>query len=82
MLQFPIFDIEQLFFGQRAPSSQLFRDLNATGIFNAEVYAGMVIVIALTTLLAPFALRWFYARYSDQMEMSPNGYSTTKPIAR
>ncbi|MEJ2589936.1 MAG: cation:proton antiporter [Candidatus Thiodiazotropha sp.] len=54
----------------------------STGIFNAEVYAGMVIVIALTTLLAPFALRWFYARYGDQMEVSPNGYSASKPIAR
>ena len=54
----------------------------STGIFNAEVYAGMVIVIALTTLLAPFALRWFYARYSDQMELPPNGYSASKPIAR
>jgi hypothetical protein len=33
-----------------------------------EVYAGIVIVIALTTLLAPFALKWFYGRYGHKME--------------
>jgi Kef-type K+ transport system membrane component KefB len=36
-----------------------------TGIFNMEVYAGMVIVIALTTLLAPFALKWFYLQAGE-----------------
>ncbi|MGD9163931.1 MAG: cation:proton antiporter [Chromatiales bacterium] len=40
----------------------------STGIFNMEVYAGIVIVIALTTLLAPFALKWFYSRYGHKME--------------
>jgi Kef-type K+ transport system membrane component KefB len=39
----------------------------STGIFNMEVYAGMVIVISLTTLLTPFALKLFYARYADKM---------------
>ena len=29
-------------------------------IYNNEVYAGMVIVIALTTLLPPFIMEWFY----------------------
>ena len=29
-------------------------------IFNNEIYAGMVIVIALTTLLPPFIMKWFY----------------------
>jgi Kef-type K+ transport system membrane component KefB len=28
-------------------------------IFNNEVYAGMLIVIALTTLLPPFIMKWF-----------------------
>jgi len=36
-----------------------------SGIFNNEIYAGMVIVIALTTLLPPFVMKWFYGRYAD-----------------
>ena len=39
-----------------------------SGIFNNELYAGMVIVIALTTLLPPFAMKIFYARYHQQLE--------------
>ena len=39
-----------------------------SGIFNNEIYAGMVIVIALTTLLPPFIMKWFYARYSDRLQ--------------
>jgi len=39
-----------------------------SGIFNNEIYAGMVIVIALTTLLPPFVMKWFYGRYSDRMQ--------------
>lgn len=38
-----------------------------SGIFNNEVYAGMVIVIALTTLLPPFIMKWFYGRYADRL---------------
>lgn len=38
-----------------------------SGIFNNEIYAGMVIVIALTTLLPPFVMKWFYGRYGHQM---------------
>lgn len=34
----------------------------ASGVFNAEIYAGMVIVIALTTLLPPFLLKAVYGR--------------------
>ena len=33
-----------------------------SGIFNNEIYAGMVIVIALTTILPPIAMKWCYAR--------------------
>lgn len=33
-----------------------------SGIFNNEVYAGMVIVIVLTTVLSPVTLRWFFGR--------------------
>ncbi len=39
-----------------------------SGIFNNEIYAGMVIVIALTTLLPPFIMKWFYARYGDRLQ--------------
>lgn len=39
-----------------------------SGIFNNEIYAGMVIVIALTTLAPPFALKWFYDHYGDRLE--------------
>jgi Kef-type K+ transport system membrane component KefB len=36
-----------------------------SGIFNNEVYAGVVVVIALTTLLPPFAMKWYFARYGQ-----------------
>jgi len=39
-----------------------------SGIFNNEIYAGMVIVIALTTLLPPFVMKWFYGRYGDRLK--------------
>jgi Kef-type K+ transport system membrane component KefB len=37
------------------------------GIYDNEIYAALVMVIALTTLLPPFALKWFYARYAGAM---------------
>jgi len=42
-----------------------------SGIFNNEIYAGMVIVIALTTLLPPFIMKWFYGRYADRLQAAP-----------
>jgi len=39
-----------------------------SGIFNNEIYAGMVIVIALTTLLPPFIMKWYYGRYGDRLQ--------------
>jgi len=38
----------------------------STGILDATVYAAMVIVIALTTLAPPLALKWFYRRYGSR----------------
>lgn len=35
-----------------------------SGIFNNEIHAGMVIVIVLTTIIPPFAIKWYYKRYS------------------
>jgi Kef-type K+ transport system membrane component KefB len=40
----------------------------ASGIFSNDIYAVMVIVIALTTLLPPFVMKWFYARYGAQLD--------------
>jgi Kef-type K+ transport system membrane component KefB len=38
-----------------------------SGVFSNEVYAGMVIVIALTTILPPFVMKWYYRRYGAQL---------------
>lgn len=43
------------------------------GIFNNEIYAGMVIVIALTTLFPPLIMEWFYVRYSDHLRVEASG---------
>jgi Kef-type K+ transport system membrane component KefB len=41
----------------------VFVELGRTSeIFSQEIYAGLIIVIALTTLLPPFALKWLYGR--------------------
>lgn len=37
----------------------------ANAILNAELYAALLIVIALTTVLPPFALKGFYAKWGD-----------------
>jgi len=39
-----------------------------SGIFSNEIYAGMVIVIALTTLLSPFIMKWFCGCYGDRLQ--------------
>jgi len=51
----------------------IFAELGRTsGILDAQLYAGMVIVIALTTLLPPFALKWFYgSRYARGLPPAP-----------
>jgi Kef-type K+ transport system membrane component KefB len=43
----------------------------ASGVFTNEIYAGMVIVIALTTLLPPFVMNWFYGRFGDTLPAGP-----------
>lgn len=37
------------------------------GVFNNEVYAALVLVIAVTTLLPPFAMTMMYRRYGDRI---------------
>ena len=44
--------------------AELGREAN---IFNNEIYAAMVIVIALTTILPPFIMKWFYTRYKHEI---------------
>ena len=34
-----------------------------SGIFNNEIYAGIIIVIALTTILPPLVMKWSYTRF-------------------
>jgi Kef-type K+ transport system membrane component KefB len=38
-----------------------------SGILNNEIYAGMVIVIAVTTVLSPFAMKGLYNRFNDHV---------------
>ena len=46
----------------------IFAELGRTaGIFNVNVYAGLVLVIAYTTLAAPFWIKRFYHRYGDKL---------------
>jgi len=40
-----------------------------TGVSMNGNYAGMVIVVELTTLLPPFVMKWFYGRFGDAMPM-------------
>ncbi|WP_299877815.1 cation:proton antiporter [uncultured Cocleimonas sp.] len=39
-----------------------------SGIFSNEIYAGMIMVIALTTLLPPFVMKWYYGRYGELLQ--------------
>jgi Kef-type K+ transport system membrane component KefB len=45
----------------------------AGGIFDETVYAGLVMVIALTTLGPPFVLTWFYKRYRTRLDSEAAG---------
>lgn len=36
----------------------------SAGVLTPEVYAGLILVIAFTTLLPPFVLKYYYRRYS------------------
>ncbi len=39
-----------------------------SGILNNEIYAGMVIVIAITTVLSPFVMKGLYSRFSHRLQ--------------
>ncbi len=36
----------------------------SSGVLSNDIYAALIIVIALTTLLAPFSLKWLYGRFA------------------
>jgi Kef-type K+ transport system membrane component KefB len=38
------------------------------GVFNNEVHAALILVIAFTTFLPPFLMKWFYTRYGVRLE--------------
>ncbi len=38
-----------------------------SGVFNNEIYAGMIIVITLTTFIAPLLLKSYYTRYDREL---------------
>ena len=44
-----------------------------SGIFNNEIYAGMVMVIALTTLLPPFVIKAMYGRWGGRLATGAGG---------
>ncbi len=48
-----------------------------TGVLGNEVYASLILVIAITTLVAPFGLRWLYAK-EPKHDLHDN---STKPKA-
>jgi Kef-type K+ transport system membrane component KefB len=37
------------------------------GILDNQLYTSLIIAIALTTLVTPFALKWFYDRYGAEL---------------
>nr|MBS0020350.1 cation:proton antiporter [Gammaproteobacteria bacterium] len=39
-----------------------------SGILANDIYAGLVLVIACTTLLTPFALKGFYVHYGQRLD--------------
>ncbi len=52
----------------------IFAELGRTaGLFDASVYAGMILVITYTTLAAPFWIKRFYNRYGGQLPDSEKG---------
>ena len=47
----------------------VFAELGRTaGVFNNELYSGMILVIAATTFLPPFAMKWLYRSHGHRLE--------------
>ena len=39
----------------------------SSGVFDAEVYAGIVLVVAYTSLVSPFCIKKYYERYGGHL---------------
>jgi len=52
----------------RAEVGLIFAELGrASGVFDNDIYAVMIITIAATTILPPFLLKWFYGRFGHHL---------------
>ncbi len=52
----------------RAEVGLIFAELGRiSGVFDNDIYAVMIITIAATTVLPPFMLKWFYARFGHHL---------------
>jgi len=52
----------------RAEVGLIFAELGRiSGVFNNDIYAVMIVTIAATTVLPPFMLKWFYAKFGHHL---------------
>jgi Kef-type K+ transport system membrane component KefB len=51
----------------------------AAGVFDEAIYAGVVLVIAYTTLFSPFWIKLFYRRYGERPELARRRDSSIAP---
>jgi Na+:H+ antiporter len=59
----------------RAEVGLIFAELGrVSGVFNNDIYAVLIITIAATTILPPFFLKWFYARFGHRLPDQEVGY--------
>ncbi|HID35841.1 MAG TPA: cation:proton antiporter [Ghiorsea sp.] len=57
----------------RAEVGLVFAELGRiSNVFNQEIYAVMVLTIAVTTVLPPFILKWFYKRWGKDLPKGSN----------
>jgi len=58
----------------RAEVGLIFAELGrVSGVFDNDLYAMLIITIAVTTVLPPFMLKWFYARFGDRLQAEERG---------
>ncbi len=62
----------------RAEVGLIFAELGRiSGVFDNDIYAVMIITIAATTVLPPFMLKWFYARFGHHLPNDESGNKHT-----
>jgi len=58
----------------RAEVGLIFAELGrVSGVFDNDLYAVLIITIAVTTILPPFMLKWFYARFEHRLPAQDSG---------